>query len=128
MIAKFLKKIGAGIVVAGLFFFISCSDEQNDKVAPPPPGSNFTKLWQSDRYGNYPYREMLYANVMKDDSIRALSQKQLLNMLGTPDRSEDNYMYYIIKRKKIGFLTLHTQTLVIKYKDSLHLDWMKIHE
>ena len=83
--------------------------------------------WKVKKGGEYPYRDQMLNDLVTNDSIRSLNQKQLINLLGEPKRTENNHLFYLISEKK-AVITLHTKTLVIKYKDENELEWMKIHQ
>ena len=86
-----------------------------------------SEKWQIKEGGQYPYREQMLNDLIQNDSIRNLSQKELLSLLGPPKKIDNNHIFYLISEKK-AIITLHTKTLVIKYKNEEELEWMKIHQ
>jgi thiol-disulfide isomerase/thioredoxin len=83
--------------------------------------------WKVKKGGEYPYRDQMLEDLVTNDSIRSLSQKELIALLGPPKKIDNNHLFYLISEKK-AIITLHTKTLVIKYKDEKELEWMKIHQ
>ena len=86
-----------------------------------------SEKWQIKEGGQYLYREQMLNDLIHNDSIRSLSQKELLSLLGPPKKIDNNHIFYLISEKK-AIITLHTKTLVIKYKNEEELEWMKIHQ
>lgn len=67
--------------------------------------------------------------VLYSDSIRTLTKQQVIDMLGEPDRVNENYLYYTISKTKLGSWTLKSKTLVIKITDDEDMvEWIKLHE
>lgn len=94
------------------------------------------EMWKTKEgpYGSpqahYPWRNHMYKDLMSNDSIRQLKKQHIRVLLGDPrqDRPDTNYLYYRITETKFGLWTLHTKTLVIKFKPDNSVEWMKIHE
>ncbi len=86
------------------------------------------ELWGIKQGYNYPYREQMLKDVVYDETIRLLKKEQLLEVLGEPDRVQQDYLYYRVTEKRLWFWTLHTKTLVIKLTTEGTVDWIKIHE
>lgn len=84
--------------------------------------------WQKKKGWGYAYRNEMLADVMTDSKIRGLKKDDLMSLLGTPNRINDNYLYYTIDQKRAIILPTHTKTLVIKYSIADTIEWMKIHE
>ena len=86
------------------------------------------KKWQTMKEGKYLYRDAMLDDMIFHDSIRALSKVEIIELLGEPNRVNENYLYYTIDETRLLAWTMHTKTLVIKYSDADTLEWMKIHE
>lgn len=86
--------------------------------------------WQLKERRDYPHRDKMVEEVLYSKEIRKLSKQEMLHLLGEPDRSDSNFLYYTIKQDRLGgFFPLHTKTLVIKYKDEEDaVEWIKLHE
>ena len=86
------------------------------------------KKWCTKEGSDYPYRELMLNDVLYNDSLRTLEKDEIVELLGKPDRINNEYLYYTIDQKRIGLWPLHTKTLVIKFSKDNLIDWMKIHE
>ena len=84
--------------------------------------------WKVKKGHAYPYRERMLNNVIFNDSLRSLKRNELIETLGEPTRTNNEYVYYLIEESKALFVTLHASTLVIKFKEDDSVEWMKIHE
>jgi PBP1b-binding outer membrane lipoprotein LpoB len=122
-----MKKIILLIVIIG---FISCKEEK--ETAESIQKETIIELnkvnWNKKETDDYLYRELLIDSVIENKELRSLGQNELINVLGEPNRMENNHLYYTISQKKLGFWPLHTKTLVIKYSESDTITWIKIHE
>jgi hypothetical protein len=47
-------------------------------------------------------------------------------MLGAPDRTNGEYLYYEVLTKEMGLITLHKKFLVIKLAKDNTVEWRKI--
>lgn len=118
-----------------ILFFSSCScNNEQQKVTPQKEVLEESELafdrvkWNMKEGVSYPYREQMLNNVIYNDSLRALNQKDVIAHLGEPSRVQDNYVYYLLEEKKVLMLTLTARTLVIKFNEEDRVEWMKIHE
>ncbi len=84
--------------------------------------------WKTKKGDDYPYREKLLDSVVYNDTIRELDKEEIITLLGTPNRTSNNFLYYTISEKRIGFWTLHATTMVIKFVDDDTIEWIKIQE
>ena len=113
--------------------FVSCQNtgEQSSEKEQPAMLEEMkfdeTK-WKTKDGGDYPHRGKMLNNVLYNDSIRALHKDEILDLLGEPDRVNENYLYYTISKKSLGFWTLHSRTMVIKFDDTDAIEWIKVHE
>ena len=119
-----------------LFLFISscsCNKESEEKSSPKEV-SNLTEIsfdqakWKVKKGYSYPYRDRMLNNVIYNDSLRSLKKSAIIKELGEPTRINNEYVYYLIEKNKVLFMTLNSKTLVIKFKEDDTVDWMKIHE
>lgn len=117
-----------------LFVFLSffaCKKSENEdfEVLKPEPIIELNKTnWNTKKGEEYSYRELLLDSVVYNQKIRSLGKSELFNLLGEPNRIENNHLYYIISQEKMEFWPLHTKTVVIKYSESDTITWIKIHE
>jgi hypothetical protein len=86
--------------------------------------------WEMKDGEAYPYREKMLNDVVYNDTIRTLNKDEILNLLGEPTyyRTDKNYLHYLITKTRLGFWTLHTKTMVIKFSEENTIEWIKIHE
>jgi hypothetical protein len=86
--------------------------------------------WQTKEGKNYPYRDKMVNDIVYNDTIRTLSRKEILELLGPPSyyREDTNYLYYTIRQKRLFSWPLHTKTMVVKLKNEDTIEWIKIHE
>jgi len=99
----------------------SATEVQNMKVFNP-------EGWRMQKEGKYIYRDLMLEDVVYNDTIRSLDKKNILELLGEPDRVEEKYFYYKISEKRLGSWTLHQKSMVIKFKDEYSIEWIKIHQ
>ena len=101
---------------------ISCKSDAPEVIA-------FNQVqWNTKEGKDYLYRPQMLNNVLYNDTIRSLNKEQIVSLLGNPDYTKENFMYYRIKEKRAGLWTLHTTTMVIKFKDETTIEWIKVHE
>ena len=84
--------------------------------------------WSFKKDQSYPYREKMLNNVIFNDALRKLKRTELIEQLGEPTKVNNEYVYYLIEKNSLLFVTLNASTLVIKFKEDDTVDWMKIHE
>lgn len=122
-----MKKIILLIVIIG---FISCKKEkETTKSFQEETIIELNKVnWNKKEADDYLYRELLIDSVIENKELRSLRQNELINVLGEPNRMENNHLYYTISQKKLGFWPLNQKTLVIKYSENDTITWIKIHE
>lgn len=83
--------------------------------------------WGVKEGKKYPYRELMLDAVLYSDSIRTLKEDKIIDLLGSPDYTKDNHLYYRIKENRFGAWTLSTKTIVIKLTEDGSVDWIKTH-
>ena len=123
-----------------LFFFIiialiaceSCAHSSSDSAAISGKTEVKVKFnkskWDVKKGSDYPYREQMVNDLVYNDTIRSLNKKNILSLLGEPDRVNENYLYYMIAQKRLGFWPIHTKTLVLKFSVKDSVEWIRIHE
>ena len=83
--------------------------------------------WKTKEGVDYPYREGMLNELVYNDTIRTLTKGELLDLLGKPDRINENHLYYNIAQTRVGTWPLNTKTLVIKISEEGTIVWIKIH-
>ena len=66
--------------------------------------------------------------VLYSDSLRTLSENEIINHLGKPSYIREDFYYYRIKETRLGAWILHTKTIVIKLSEDSSVEWIKLHE
>ena len=119
-----------------LFLLICCfacktdtaENAQHEKKKPDSEMAFDKAKWKMKDGEDYLYRDKMLNDVVYNDTVRALNKDEILDLLGKPDRSHENHLYYRIAQKRLVFWPLHTKTLVIKFSEDNTIDWIKIHE
>ena len=65
---------------------------------------------------------------MNNQELKHMDKQAYIDLLGTPDRIDNNYMFYMVSQKRIGLWPLHTKTLVIKMSNDSTENSVLIHE
>ena len=122
-------------VLLFLFGIAACHSESNqNNQIENESNSDLEKFdqskWQLKQGKDHPFREQMVEDILYNDSIRALTREEMIELLGEPDyyRTDSNFLHYRIDETKLGFWTLHTKTMVCKYNMDGKLAWIKIHE
>ena len=110
-----------------LSLLCACNPSEEEKISNSKPLFDSEK-WQIKDGSVYPYREELVNSVLYTDTIRSLDKKTALELMGEPDRVNENYVYYIIDESKLGLWTLHSSSVVIKFNEQDSVEWIKLHE
>lgn len=101
---------------------------KNEKKVPHGEMLFDKAKWETKDGADYPYREKMLNDIVYNDTVRTLNKDGILDMLGEPDRINENHLYYMIAQKRLGYWPLHTKTLVIKFSEDNTIYWIKIHE
>ena len=121
-------------VVVMMFAIIACNSSDNHSSSAGKVNSDSAAhfeqtKWKTKENGKYSFRDQMLNEVLYSDSIRTLTKQQVIDMLGEPDRVNENYLYYTISKTKLGSWTLKSKTLVIKITDDEDVvEWIKLHE
>ena len=77
----------------------------------------------------YLYRDNMLKDLMANKRLTGLKRDTILKMLGYPNRSDTNYIFYMVRQTLVaGFFPLHTKTLVIEFAEDNTVRSAKIHE
>ncbi|MCF6130277.1 hypothetical protein L1S35_11385 [Flavobacterium sp. AS60] len=102
------------------------SDENNSEAQTE---ITFEKeKWKIQEGEDYPYRNSMLNDLVSSGRIKTLTKVEILDLLGKPNRIDNNHFFYMIAQERIQSWPLHTKTLVIKLKDDESVEWVKIHE
>lgn len=114
-------------------FCVACNSEvknyEPDMSDKPSSVLVFDKTkWQTKEGRNYPFRDKMVNDVVYNDTIRSLQKPEIIDLLGEPDRNNDNYIYYLIKQERLLFWPLHSKFMVVKFKNDSTVEWIRIHQ
>ena len=90
----------------------------------------FDKIkWRTKDGRDYPYRNGMLNDLVYNQKLKGLKKEEVLNLLGQPNRTDSNYLFYTIYQEFLGDIPVpvHTKTLVIKLAQDT-VEWRKIHE
>lgn len=121
------------IVLILLVFCFSCNSERGKDAGKETYPANTDiafekKKWSEKDGDDYPFRDQMFLDVLYKDTIRTLDKEELIDLLGEPDRTNENHLYYTITQKRLASWPLFTKTMVIKFSDRDSIEWIKIHE
>jgi hypothetical protein len=137
IILRILNLIIMEIKILILLLFLGCVACSNPKgeesVKMDSVVSNvevpFDKNKWTDKKGeDYPHRDGMLKDLMENQKLKTMRGSEVLDLLGQPDRIDSSYFFYRVAQKRVGFVPLHTKTLVIKLAADSTVDWVKIHE
>lgn len=119
-----------------LFLFVCClscssNREENSENEKNTTNSEMTfdkEKWREKDGKDYPFRNRMLNDILYSDTVRSQNKVEILELLGEPDRINENYLYYMIAQKRIGSWPLHTKTMVIMLNDDNTVEWIKIHD
>lgn len=113
---------------------ISCDQEKEQSASVPEKEVNqttepFTSAkWKKQQEGEFPFRPLMYKEVLYSDSLRTLSKQDIIQLLGAPSREENNHLYYLVERTRMGTWTVKQKSLVFKFNQQDSVEWIKLHE
>jgi hypothetical protein len=84
--------------------------------------------WRLKDDHHYIYRDIMLHDLLDRHQLDSLNKDEVIDLLGNPDRIDNNYLFYTISQKRVGIWPIHTKTLVIKFYDDHKLEWVRIHE
>ncbi|WP_300486496.1 hypothetical protein [Flavobacterium sp.] len=115
------------LVVSGL----SCQnrDKTNTDKEPEKTEMTFDKeRWRVTNDEAYAYRDKMVDDLINNKKLKKLKKKAILELLGAPDRTDSDYLFYTIRQKRMFILPLQTKSMVIKLKENDSVEWIKMHE
>ena len=117
------------IVVLFLCSF-SCKTDKADTINSGTEMVFDKEKWNNKDGADYPYRDKMLNDIVYNDTLRSLNKSEVLELLGEPSYYRDNkiFLYYEISQKRLGFIPLHTKTMVIKLTENNTIEWIKVHE
>ncbi|WP_339889335.1 hypothetical protein [uncultured Flavobacterium sp.] len=105
-----------------LILFISCQKEVVDEI------SFDASKWSIKKEMDYPFRNQMLHGLIKSDTLKKLKKDSILELLGKPERINENHLYYMIAQERLGFWPLHSKFLVIKVDKKGDVVFVKIYQ
>ncbi len=85
------------------------------------------ELWKAkDTHGNYSYRDEMLEDLVYKVKLKGIKKEEVIAMLGEPDRTNEEYLYYEVLAKEVGAFPLHKKFLVLKMAKDNTVEWRKI--
>jgi len=113
------------LLVIFLVGFFACKNKPSENQY-----EKFDKVkWATKEGKVYPYRDKMITYLIDNQKLKGIKKGEVLNLLGPPNRTDTNYLFYTVAQRFLGDIPvpLHTRSLVIKFnKDTV--EWRKIHE
>lgn len=81
--------------------------------------------WQQKEGDQYPYRMLMYRQLLYSDTLRQRTKSEILHLLGEPDRSREGHIYYQLKGKQVGPVLFFSKFLVFKFNEADSVEWIK---
>ncbi len=124
---KWILPISA-LVIVGIFISL-CISEIDKVKTERENGLAFDQAkWKMKDDAGYLYRNEMLKDIMNNETLRKLNKKDVINLLGQPERIDKEYLFYTVTQQHMGFLPLHTTTLVIKLGSDGKENAIMIHE
>ncbi|WP_347838809.1 hypothetical protein [uncultured Draconibacterium sp.] len=126
---KLLKLLSIIVFVLGLACSTELENYEKGMTEKPPSELTFDKtLWLEKNGKKYPYRDKMLNDVVYNDTIRSLKKTEIIDLLGQPDRSNEDYIYYLVKQERLFFWPLHSKFMVVKFEPDSSVEWIRIHQ
>ncbi len=95
------------IIVFLLAICFSCStnreeNTENQKNTPDSEMAFDMEKWRAKDGKDYPFRDRMLNDIVYNDTVRSQNKDEILDLLGEPGRSNDNYLNYMIAQKRLG--------------------------
>jgi len=101
------------------------SSGENEIKQNVPFDENKWKIKEGD---DYPFRESMVKDILKDMELRKLNKDQFIEKFGEANKVNENHYYYLVAQKRLNIWPLHTTTLVVKLNDENMVEWIKLHK
>lgn len=129
----FSAKVNSLILPAALVLLCAaCKPDVSGKTEAAIPeiaiDSTFDPTrWQLKEGDDYPYRELMYRQLLYSDTLRQRSKSDVLQLLGEPDRSSEDssHIYYRLKGRQVGPVLFSSKFLVFKFTAADSVEWIK---
>ncbi|MGB0896440.1 MAG: hypothetical protein ACPGU9_01640 [Flavobacteriaceae bacterium] len=115
------------LVLCVILFLTSCKNQDENSSDKQLIEFNKEKWLIQDGY-TYPHRDGMLPVLFANDTLKTLQRDAIYQILGKPNRTDNNYLFYTVSQRRIGFFPLHTKTLVIKLQGKDSLNKVMIHK
>ncbi len=97
-----MKSLTYILILMTLLSSCKCNNSQAPKE---PDVVRFDKIkWQQKDDQGYTYRDKMAGDLITSKTLDGLKRADVLNLLGNPDRNEQNYLFYeLLEEKAYGF-------------------------
>jgi len=117
-----------------ILLLAACKPDAKGKMEAAIPevaiDSTFHPLrWQQKEGDQYPYRMLMYRQLLYSDTLRQRSKSDVLQLLGEPDRSSEDssHIYYRLKGRQVGPVLFSSKFLVFKFTEADSVEWIKVY-
>jgi uncharacterized membrane-anchored protein len=121
------------LILCLLVCCLSCNNsnpetaEKENEESEHEMAFNATK-WKTMDGVDYPFRDRMITDLMRSKILKKLKRKEVIVLLGQPNRTDKEYLFYTVAQERIQFFPLHTKTLVIKLSNDSTTNKVMIHE
>jgi hypothetical protein len=63
--------------------------------------------WQMKVDSEYPYRDRMIDDLISSNLLKSLNRQQILEMLGAPDRIDNDYLFYLVEQQRAILYIAH---------------------
>jgi hypothetical protein len=114
----------AGVGAIGLTFLVLMVRDFHDGPDKKIP---FDKTrWNAASAVKDTYRHQMLDALMASDTLKKCDRNEVLDLLGPPNRTDGEYLFYTIQEDRLGLVLLHVKTMVVKFEND-SVEWVKIH-
>ena len=116
-----------------LLLWSGCKTDVSANKEAQSPGiavdSSFDQArWRFREGREYPYRGLMFGQLLHSDTLRQRDRADILWLLGEPDRENKGYLYYRVQENRLGPVTLSAKYLVFKFNAADSVAWIRLHE
>ena len=109
-----------------MILLLCCFACNNDTVKTEFDKTKWTMKGEED---DYTFRNEMVEDLMSNQGLKKSSKEEILELLGQPDRTDKEYLFYRIEQTRfLKFIPLHTKTMVINMSADSTGNAVMIHE
>lgn len=111
-------------ILVVFFLFISCK-ENSEEILKKTFDAAFWSV--RDDEGNYAHRDEMLEDLVYKVQLKGLTKEKVITMLGEPDRTNNDYLYYDVYIKEENrVFPFQKRYLVLKLAKDNTVEWRKI--